>query len=87
MDIFKINDYLYAASKALSDDSEYQHWVLALGNARKEAEEKCGCYTEKVEGCLWQLYVRQLAYILDNREKIESDIRNDGIPNNDADEL
>ena len=80
MDILDVNEYLNAASEALQDNVDYQYWLLALYNARKEAIEECDCYTGKVEGCLWQLYVRQLAYILDNRELIEENVRRNDIP-------
>ena len=80
MDILDVNEYLNAASEALQDNVDYQYWLLALYNARKEAIEECDCYTGKVEGCLWQLYVRQLAYILDNRAIIEDRVDNISIP-------
>lgn len=79
MDILQVNEYLNAASEALQDDPEYFHWIQALGNARKQALDECDCYTDKIEGCLWQLYARKVAYILDNRDKIEERIRNNGI--------
>jgi hypothetical protein len=59
---------------------------MVLYNVRKEAMEQCGCYTEKIEGCLWQIYVRQLAYILDNRSIIEEKIRNNGITDDGLDD-
>lgn len=86
MDILDVNEYLNVASEALQSDPDYQHWLYALYNARKEALDECDCYTGKVEGCLWQLYVRQLVYILDNRDKIEDKIRNNGIPDDVLDE-
>ncbi len=82
MDILDANEYLNTASDALQNEPDYQHWLYALYNARKETLDKCDCYTDKVEGCLWQLYVRQLAYILDNRAMIEERIRNNGISDN-----
>jgi hypothetical protein len=75
MDILEVNKYLNAASDALQNNPEYLHWIQALGDARKEAMDKCGCSTDKVEGCLWQIYARQVAYILDNKDKIEADKR------------
>ncbi len=80
MYLLDVNEYLNTASNALQDDPDYQHWLYALYNARKETLDECDCYTGKVEGCLWQLYVRQLAYILDNRDLIDEKIRNSGIP-------
>ena len=71
MDILDVNEYLNAASEALQDDPEYLHWIQALGDARKQALVECNCYTDKVEGCLWQIYARQVAYIIDNKERIE----------------
>ena len=79
MDILDVNEYLNAATEALQNDSDYQHWLYALYNARKNALDKCDCNTGKVEGCLWQLYVRQLAYILDNRAVIENGMNNNSI--------
>ena len=55
MDILDVNEYLNAASDALQDDPEYFHWIQALGDARKQALDECNCYTDKVEGCLWQI--------------------------------
>ena len=81
MDILDVNEYINAASEALQNDSDYQHWLYALYNARKDALDICDCNTGKVEGCLWQLYVRQIAYILDNRELIEENVRSNDIPN------
>ncbi|MBQ7431357.1 hypothetical protein [Butyrivibrio sp.] len=72
MDIIEVNEYLNAASDALQDDPEYFHWIQALGKARRQALDECNCVTDKVEGCLWQIYARQVGYILDNREKIEN---------------
>ena len=74
MDILEVNEYLNAASDALQDDPEYFHWIQALGNARKQALDECDCYTDKVEGCLWQVYVRQVKYILENIGKIDKAI-------------
>ena len=74
MDILDVNEYLNAASDALQDDPEYFHWIQALGNARKQALDECDCYTDKVEGCLWQVYVRQVKYILENIDKIDKAI-------------
>ena len=68
MDILEVNEYLNAASDALQDDPEYFHWIQALGNARKQALDECDCYTDKVEGCLWQVYARQVKYILENKD-------------------
>lgn len=80
MDLLEVNEYLNAASKALQDDVDYQHWLMALYNARKEAIDECNCHTGKVESCLWQLYARQIAFILDNRDVIDENARNNGIP-------
>ncbi len=85
MDILDVNEYLNAASDALQDDPEYFHWIQALGNARKQALDECDCYTNKVEGCLWQVYARQVKYILENKDEIEDRIRNSGI-SDDLDE-
>ncbi len=74
MDILEVNEYLNAASDALQDDPEYFHWIQALGDARKQALDECDCYTDKVEGCLWQIYARQVKYILENKEKIDKKI-------------
>lgn len=80
MDILDVNEYLNAASEALQDDSEYFHWIQALGTARRQALDECDCCTNKVEGCLWQLYVRQVGYILDNRDTIEAKLRRYDLP-------
>ena len=87
MDILEVNEYLNAASDALQDDPEYFHWIQALGNARKQALDECDCYTDKVEGCLWQVYARQVKYILENKAKIEEHIRNGNIPDDIEDVL
>ena len=80
MDTLDVNEYLNAASDALQNDPEYFHWIQALGDARKQALDECDCCTDKVEGCLWQIYVRQVAYILDHKDEIDEHIRNNGIP-------
>ncbi len=82
MDLLDVNEYLNAASKALQDDPDYQHLLDALYKARKEAIDECGCCTEKVEGCLYQLYAMRLAFILDNRDLIDENIRRKAIPDN-----
>lgn len=83
MDILDVNEYLNAASDALQNDPEYFHWIQALGDARKQVLDECDCCTDKVEGCLWQIYARQVAYILEHKDEIEKRIQKSDIPDDD----
>lgn len=71
MDILDVNEYLHASSEAINDDPEFLRWFNALVEARKEAQEKYGYDTGRVEGILYELYAMKLAYILDNKADID----------------
>ena len=70
MDILDVNEYLNAAEELLQDDSEYRHWFEELVKCRKEAEE-CGFNISRLEGVMYQLYVRDIGCILDKLHALD----------------
>jgi len=68
MDILEVNEYINAAHKALDNDTEYKHWFSELVKCREEAS-KCGFDIGRLEGVMYQLYARDIGFIIDNLEK------------------
>lgn len=73
MDILDVNEYLYAAHKALDNDTEYKHWFSELVKCREEAN-KCGFDIGRLEGVMYQLHARDIGFIIDNSEKIKKEV-------------
>ena len=75
MNELEVNSYINAAQEGLKGNPEYEHWMEALYVERKRMMDDYGCNGGSLEGILFEIWNKRIAYILDNKEKIDDEIK------------